>query len=155
MGAERQLRKGYEELERIGETGYLSSVAGILAEAVRMQGRLDEALECPGERADRRARRLRVAGGWRCVCARIFAVQGEVAEAERLAREAVAMLEPTDALSGKSQGALALADVLCIAGRPRESVPLLEDAIRFSEDKGDSVTAVKAREKLDRALSYA
>ena len=87
--------------------------------------------------------------------ARIFAGRGEFAEAERLGREAVAILEPTDALSGKSQGAVALADVLCTAGRPREAVPLLEDAIRFAEDKGDVVTAAKARAKLDRALSYA
>jgi tetratricopeptide (TPR) repeat protein len=154
--AERELRSGYEALTRIGETAFLSTVAATLAEAVRLQGRLAEALEVTevSERAGARDDFASQAA-WRCVRARVFAVQGEVAEAERLAREAVAMLEPTDALSSKSQGAVALAEVLCIAGRPREAVPVLEDAIRFSEDKGDSVTAAKAREKLDRALSYA
>jgi class 3 adenylate cyclase/tetratricopeptide (TPR) repeat protein len=152
--AERELRSGYDALAGLGETAFLSSVAGALAEAVRRQGRLAEALELTegGERAAARDDFASQAA-WRCARARIFAAEGRAVEAERLARDAVAILEPTDALISKAQGAAALADVMVAAGRPREAVPALEDAIRFSEQKGDVVTAAKARADLDRLLA--
>jgi ATP/maltotriose-dependent transcriptional regulator MalT len=43
--AERELREGYETLEQLGETGYLSTIAALLAQAVLMQDRLDEAIQ--------------------------------------------------------------------------------------------------------------
>ena len=41
--AERELRRGYDYFSRLGERYLLSSVAGLLAEALGAQGRLDEA----------------------------------------------------------------------------------------------------------------
>src|SRR5207247_1574925 len=41
--AERELRRGYEYLCRLGERYLRSSVAGLLAEAVAAQGRMDDA----------------------------------------------------------------------------------------------------------------
>ena len=154
--AERELRSGYETLTAIGETAFLSTVAAYFAEAVYVQGRIAEAFDLT-EVSERTAARddFESQAVWRAVRARIFADRGELTEAERLGREAVALLEPTDSLGSKAKGAVMLADVLCAAGRPQEAVPLLEDAIRFSEQKGDGVTAAKARAKLDRALSYA
>ena len=43
--AERELRWGYDTLGEIGELGWLSTVAGILGEALCAQGRYDEAEE--------------------------------------------------------------------------------------------------------------
>src|SRR3972149_11769875 len=43
-GAERRLREGYDVLERMGERGFLSTTAGLLAQVVLDQGRIDEAL---------------------------------------------------------------------------------------------------------------
>jgi ATP/maltotriose-dependent transcriptional regulator MalT len=42
--AEREFRAGYELSERMGETGYLSTAAGVLADALYAQGRDEEAL---------------------------------------------------------------------------------------------------------------
>src|SRR5439155_15319162 len=42
--AEREFRAGYELSQRMGETGYLSTTAGFLAEALYRQGRDEEAL---------------------------------------------------------------------------------------------------------------
>ncbi|MDP9284713.1 MAG: AAA family ATPase, partial [Actinomycetota bacterium] len=51
--AEREFRASYELSERMGETGYLSTTAGFLAEALYAQGRYEEALRYTkeGERA--------------------------------------------------------------------------------------------------------
>jgi hypothetical protein len=55
--AERHLRRGYKALEEAGETGFLSTVAASLADAVYGQGRFEEAEQytriseaehCPG-----------------------------------------------------------------------------------------------------------
>ena len=72
--AERELRRGYDYLSRIGERYLLSSVAGLLAEAMVAQGRLEEAealsLEVEGSRprmtsTHRRSGGLHVRRCWR------------------------------------------------------------------------------------------
>ena len=150
VGAERQLREGYEELERIGETGYLSTVAGLLAEAVRLQGRLDEAVHF-SEVCERAAGRddFDSQGAWRSVRALALSEQGAFAEAERLAREAVDLLDPTDFLMNRADAHTALAAVLRLAGRPEEAVAELQAAVELHERKGDVVSAGRARVLLD------
>ena len=150
VGAERQLREGYEELERIGETGYLSTVAGLLAEAVLMQGRLDEAVRL-SEVSERAAVRddFDSQGAWRSARAEALAEQGAFAEAERLAREAVDLLDPTDFLMNRADAHTALAAVLRLAGRTDEAVTELQAAVELHELKGDVVSAGRARVLLD------
>ena len=145
VGAERQLREGYEELERIGETGYLSTVAGLLAEAVLMQGRLDEAVGL-SEVSERSAVRddFDSQGAWRSARAEALAEQGHFAEAERLAREAIDLLDPTDFLMNRADAHTALAAVLRLAGRPDEAVAELQAAVELHERKGDVVSAGRA-----------
>ena len=89
--AESELRPACEGTERIGEFGFLSSLAPLLVEAVLMQGRDDEALLLTErwrperltlpEDADAHA-------GWRRVRAKVLARSGKVGEAERIGREA-------------------------------------------------------------------
>jgi class 3 adenylate cyclase len=148
--AERELRVGYEALERLGETGFLSFVAAELAEAVFAQGRLDEALRLSeaGERATSPDDFVSQAA-WRNVRARVFARQGMVAEAERLARESVVITEPTDSLFDRAISLAALADVLRWTGRSGNAVAPLEEALRLSELKGDVVSAGHRRALLD------
>src|SRR5439155_15327009 len=97
--AERELRAGYDALKEIGELSWLSTVAGILAEAVYAQGRRDE--------ADAFARESEESAGtedvysqvlWRCVRAKVLAHAGKPDEGERLAAEAVALVETSDFL---------------------------------------------------------
>ena len=93
--AEAVLRAGYEELERLGEKGYFSTLAALLAEAVEAQGRADAA------RTLARASAAAAAPddvashvSWRVAEARALARLGQSGEA--LAREAVEIAERTD-----------------------------------------------------------
>lgn len=43
VAAERILRAGFQTLEEMGEQGYRSTIAGLLAQALFLQGRLEEA----------------------------------------------------------------------------------------------------------------
>jgi class 3 adenylate cyclase/tetratricopeptide (TPR) repeat protein len=149
-GAERELREGYEALQRLGETGYLSSVVALLAEAAREQGRLEEAVQL-SEASEHAAARddFDSQGAWRSVRARALAQQGAFAEAERLARESVALLEPTDFLVNRAESHSALADVLRLGGRPDEAVAALEEALRLYERKSDLVSVARIHALLD------
>jgi len=152
--AERELRPAYELLEESGETGYLSTVAGWLARVVALQGELEEALALTAKsEANAAPDDLESQAIWRVVRASVLAAQGALTEAERLAREAVALLETTDFLRERVETLLCLADVLSLSGRSTESVPVLDEAIRLSELKGDVVTAATARGRRERALA--
>jgi tetratricopeptide (TPR) repeat protein len=135
VGAERKLREGYEELERIGETGYLSTVAGLLAEAVSERAAVRDDFDSQG--------------AWRSARAEALAEQGHIAEAERLAREAIDLLDPTDLLMNRADAHTALAAVLRLAGRPDEAVAELQAAVELHERKGDVVSAGRARVLID------
>ena len=152
VGAERELREGYEALERLGETGYLSTVAALLAEAVRMQGRLEEARAVErGERAGRGAGRLRFPGGWRSVRAQALAEQGDLAEAERLAREAVAFSNRPTSWSNRAESHTALAEFFASPAVRRKPPRSSRRRSSLHERKGDVVSAGRTRVLLDRA----
>jgi class 3 adenylate cyclase/tetratricopeptide (TPR) repeat protein len=142
--AERALRPACETLERIGELGYLSSVAPLLAEAVAAQGRDEEAVALT-ERW--RPERLTVREdadawvGWRRVRARLLARRGEVGEALRLAEAAVAAASRTDFLTAHATALADLAEVLRLAGHPEEAASALRAALRLFERKGNVAAA--------------
>ena len=83
---------------------------------------------------------------WRTARAKILARRGELGPAEALAREAVAIGEPTDLLNDQADALLDLAEVLRLAGRAEEArVAALEAAKRF-ERKGNLPSLERARE---------
>jgi class 3 adenylate cyclase/tetratricopeptide (TPR) repeat protein len=149
--AERELRRGYETLNAIGEVTLLSTVAGMLADAVYAQGRYEE--------AERFTRTSEEAAGaedvythvlWRNVRAKVHAQQGQMAEALRLAREAVTLVQSTDSLHLRWHTLMSEAEVLRLAGRIEEARADLHGAILAAEQKGNLVGARLARETLDR-----
>jgi siroheme synthase len=77
-----------------------------------------------------------------------LARSGELEEGERLGREAVAIASATDVLQLRAQALADLAEVLRLAGRPRESAAALEEAIRLCEEKGNVVMARQLRRLL-------
>jgi tetratricopeptide (TPR) repeat protein len=145
VAAERELRTACEHYEEVGELGYLSSIGPSLAEAVLAQGRDEEALELTERwRADRLTTPEDADGQtqWRRVRAKVLARKGELDEAERLGREAVAIASATvDILDLQAQALAGLGEVLSLAGRAQESREALEEAIRLYEAKGNVVGA--------------
>ena len=143
--AEAELRRGHQILTRIHELGVLSTLAGYLADALYAQGHFDEANEFT-RFGEERAVLDDVASQvwWRVTRAKVLARAGD-ADSEWLAREAVALAEPTDDLFLRARALLDLAETLTLLGRGGATQPLLEQAALLAERKGDIVTAGRAR----------
>jgi tetratricopeptide (TPR) repeat protein len=142
--AERELRPLCEHYEQVGELGFLASAGPELAEAMHMQGHDEEALLL----TDRwRPERLTLAEDadahthWRRVRAKVLAHLGELDEAERLGREAVAISSATDVVDLRAQALADLAEVLRLADRREESRAFAEEALELYEKKGNVVAA--------------
>ena len=150
--AEAELRRGYVILERMGELGVLSTLAAYLADAVYAQGRYDEAdrLTHVSEEA---ATSDDIASHvwWRVTRARVLARRGSHEEAERIGSEALALAEVTDDLFIRGRALIDLAEVHRLGGATDGSVPLLEEALRLFEAKGDTVSAGRTRAALSAA----
>ena len=85
---------------------------------------------------------------WRTARARLLVHEGKLGNAEELAREAVRLMEGTDALAGKARFFLDLAAILQAAGKPAEAVEAVERAIELFDRKGSAVGARRARGQL-------
>jgi predicted ATPase/class 3 adenylate cyclase len=144
--ATRILRESYAELEPMGERAYLSTAAALLAHTLDAQGELAEA-----ERFSRVSEEAAAPEDvfsqvlWRSARAKIRARQGELAEAEALAREAVALAGKTDLLNTQGDTLASLGEVLSLADRPDEAASVLEQAARYFEQKGNSVSLEQVR----------
>jgi predicted ATPase/class 3 adenylate cyclase len=152
--AEHELRQGYEGLERFGEKSYLSTVAGHLARALYEQGRDEEAVRYAGicaEAAD--ADDLASQLLWRATRAKVLARRGDFADAESLAREAIRLVELTDALENHANALVDLAEVLRLSGRAAEAAPLLHEALQLYEQKGVVPSIARTRRLLETSHS--
>jgi tetratricopeptide (TPR) repeat protein len=143
---EAKMRWACDVLEQMGETGRLSTLAGILADIVYRQGRYDEAdsladlskrVTAPDDLASQML--------WRSVRAKIAARRGEFEVAQALAQEAATLADSTDAFHLHGDVLMDLAEVLRLADRPEEAAAALKRAIELYEAKGISVLAGKAR----------
>jgi tetratricopeptide (TPR) repeat protein len=149
--AEAVLRPTYEALGRMGETSHFSSIAHGLSNAVYLQGRYDEARrlteEC--ERATR-ANDIHSQILWRSTRAKTFARSGEHDEAERLARDALAIAESSDFLLAHADALSDLSEVLELAGHDRDAAEALSQSIELHERKGNPAAATACRARLER-----
>ena len=74
-----------------------------------------------------------------------MARRGDLTEAEALAREAVALAEPTDALNKRAAVLLSLAEVLRLSGDDREADATVAQGIALYEQKGNLAAVGKAK----------
>jgi DNA-binding SARP family transcriptional activator/tetratricopeptide (TPR) repeat protein len=149
VSGERELRWATELLKRIGEKSHYSSTAAVLARATYSQGRYDEAEEL--SRAAEAASRPNDVHGqisWRSIQAKVLAHRGELGAAEELAREALAFAEESDFLNTHADALMDFAVVLRLAGRPDDAASAVEEAIHLYEQKGNVVSAARARAEL-------
>jgi class 3 adenylate cyclase/tetratricopeptide (TPR) repeat protein len=148
--AERELATGCEGLEASGETGWLSTMSSLHAEALYLLGRFEEAEAAvrlsrdASTRDDYNAQAL-----WRSAEAKLLARRGQFDEAARLAREAVATIDRIDEVNHHANVRMGLVEVLRLAGRPDEARDVLEEALARYEQKGNEVMASRARALLD------
>ena len=148
--AEHHLREAFEAFRAMGERGYLSTVAGSLAEALYAQGRLDEAQQmteegqaaaAPGD-VDAQAR-------WRAARAKVLARGGQFPAARALLDEAAALVSPTSWAALQAEILLARAEVDRLAGAPEQAAASLRAALRIYQDRhvtplADQATAALA-----------
>ena len=135
--------------EELGQQSFLPGAAANLAQALYALDRLDE--------ADAWASRAAELGAsddvwnellWRRVLAKVLARRGQHAEAERLAREAVAVCEETDMLDAQGDAYADLAEVLLLGGNADEAAAALEQALERYKRKENRVSAQRAQERL-------
>jgi tetratricopeptide (TPR) repeat protein len=145
--AERELRRGHEALEAMGERALLATVAAELARAVCAQGRYEEAEELTRV-SEELARPLDVAAqvSWRTVRAACNAGKDDLEGAESLAREALEAVEQTDDLNRHARVLVGLADVVERSGREGEAASLREQALALYERRGNVVSARSLRD---------
>jgi class 3 adenylate cyclase/tetratricopeptide (TPR) repeat protein len=144
--AESELRAAYERLETLGDLGYVSWVGAALALVLVEQGEISEA---------KRLARIAREGAQRDhayaqITARIaealaLAAEERSAEADGVAREALARVEETDMLDLHGDVLQALAGIDASSGRHEQAVRRLAGAIDFYERKGDVMSAERAR----------
>ena len=146
--AEREQRMGCEALLAMGETGYLSTSAGMLADTLETMDRLEEVDRwvtiCRENSAedDFSSQIL-----WRGVQALLLSRSGEADEAERLAREAVRIAEPTDYLVERGDAHVRLAKVLHRIGKPRDAEKEVATARALYEQKGAPALVARLEEQ--------
>ena len=144
--AERIARDAVAVLERMGERSYLSSAAALLAHALSEQGELVEA-----ERFSRTSQDAAAVDDafsqvlWRSARAKIRSRQGELEEAEALAREAVAVAERTDLLNTHGDTLADLGDVVARADRSAEAAAVFEQAAEIFGRKGNLASLERVR----------
>jgi class 3 adenylate cyclase/predicted ATPase len=144
--------EGCRQLEELGDRGFLSTATAIRAQALYALDRLDEADVSAG-----RALQLGASDdaetqiGSRQVRAKVLARRGEYAEAERLAREAVAISARTDQLNAQGDANADLAEVLLLSGKAGESAAALEQALDRYQRKGNVAMTRRTRDRLATA----
>jgi tetratricopeptide (TPR) repeat protein len=141
--------EGCRLLDEVGDKVGQSYAAGKLAQAYYALDRLAEADAWAGHAGELGTSDDAIAqmlSGQ--VRAKVFARRGELADAERIAREAVALCEGTDMLFAQGDTYADLAEVLSLAGRPKEAAEALEQALERYERKGNLVLAERTRARL-------
>ena len=144
--AEARLRESHDLLADAGEKGMLPTVAANVAKALYLQERYDEAEDMltvsaeVGASDDVSAQVLT-----RSIRARILARRGMPKEAERLARETVALAATTEYVDMRGEALLALSEVLRLAGRLEEATEPMQEALDIWEAKGYLVFAARTR----------
>ena len=147
--AERVLREGYQAFHAMGERGYLSTITGLLAEAVYLQGRLDEAQQLTEEaQALAAADDIDAQARWRATRAKLLARRGQFPAARRLAAQAEALISPTSWAVLQAETLMAKAEVNRLAGSRDQAEASLRAALRIYENRHATPLADQAKTAL-------
>jgi class 3 adenylate cyclase/tetratricopeptide (TPR) repeat protein len=146
VSAEHVARLGCEQLERIGERGYLSTQACQLGEALYALDRYDESEQWAlrglelGDSGDVMTQQLGLQ-----VRSKLLARRGDHSAARSLAEQANDLALATDAPLQQGDAALNLAEVLYLAGKPAQAEAETQRALEHYERKGATAFVARAR----------
>jgi ATP/maltotriose-dependent transcriptional regulator MalT len=147
--AEREARAAYDDLERLGETGWRSTVAALLALALAAQQLHEEAIHYSEISEELGARRDVVNEVlWRLGRAEALAGRGDPGKAEQLAREAVEIVGKTDDIFYACLSLATLAHLLQAQGRGDEAATVAAQAVDRAERKEAPALVELARSAL-------
>ena len=147
--AEAVLRESCTVVDRHNDEPALSTIAAAVGEALYCQDRHDEARDwsrLARERAPEADKISQVC--WRSLEAKLLARDGLGQAAERMAGEALALIETTDALSQRGNVLLDTAIVLASTGHPAEAAGRIERAIGLFEAKENVASSRLAQSRL-------
>jgi tetratricopeptide (TPR) repeat protein len=146
--ASRHLRDVCDWLEATDDQSRLATYLPLLGRTLCVLGRFDEAeqLATRAHAIDEDDPMTQVYV--RQVVARVDAHRGDLAEAERQAREAVAASERTDSLNLQAEALCDLAEVLAAAMRPADAAAAFEHALDRARRKKNLVLTRRIHERL-------
>ncbi len=162
--AEAELRRDYEALDAIGERNYISTTAGLLAEALYRQERFEEAAtyaafcEEVAAPSDVYSQYL-----WRGIRGKLLARTGEAADGVALAESGVAESRASDDIEGQGNALVFLAEAHLAAAAAEAAagaaasahraaaIAATEEARSFFGAKGNLVSAARAGRLIEAA----
>jgi predicted ATPase/class 3 adenylate cyclase len=139
--AECILRRGYEELERIGARTQLQVVGSYLARTLAVRAEWEEANRLASFVVELDPTAIAEVASARCTQGRAAANLGRPTEGVRLAMEGLQLIDQTEFLLDRADARMDLAEVLIHARRPEESAQALGEAQELHEQKGNAVAA--------------
>ncbi|WP_267918896.1 BTAD domain-containing putative transcriptional regulator [Mycobacterium intracellulare] len=148
--AESHLRKAYNGFRRMGLDADTAETAALLGRAYLALGRESEADELCSVSERLAGHALKASIAWRTLRAHLLARGNDHDGARRIASEAVALAERTDALVDHGDACFTLATVLGAAGDVAGARAAAEQAVELYERKGAAALAERAREVLGR-----
>jgi tetratricopeptide (TPR) repeat protein/CheY-like chemotaxis protein len=137
VAAEGELRKDYDALDAMGERNYISTIAGLLAEALCRQGRFEEALshvtfcEAIAAPSDVYSQYL-----WRGIKGKLAARDGAGDEGVELARSGVDESRHSDDIEGQGNALMFLAEANAAAVGPTTPCSRREKRANSSRRRG-------------------
>ncbi|HEY1592794.1 MAG TPA: AAA family ATPase [Solirubrobacteraceae bacterium] len=134
-------REGFEEL---GVMAGAAGAAALLARALAERGAGAQALEQTQFAEQHAGGDLKTTITWCSARAQALAQLGEIEQADVYARRAVALAEPTDALTDKADASMALAEVRLAAGDAPGTRAAARDARAWYQAKGHAVGVGRA-----------
>ena len=147
--AETDYRDGYQMLRAIGEQGFFSTVAALLADTVARQGRLDEGaalvLESRSATAPDDAASQAL---WRMAQARVEAGRGRWPDAVTLLDEAMEVLEKTDFVEMRGHALFQLAESYAGRGDRDAAAAAARRSLDAFRAKGLVTSAARAEDLL-------
>jgi tetratricopeptide (TPR) repeat protein len=147
--AAERLGRFCRELAEVGESAPLATYAGLMGRELCAVGRFEEAERCAAQSRELAPPDDPVTQAlWRQVAALVIAHRGDHADAERLAREAVAYVRATDSPNVQAGALSDLGEVLAAAGRHEEAAAAFREALALYERKGIVPLARRTRERL-------